>query len=153
MIIAAYKGKSLLSIFIKFFTWSKYSHVSVLFENGNEYEAWQKGGVQIVPIFGMNHKKGTVIDLYKLKTTDEEEQKAELFALSQLGKKYDYWAILGFMIRKNIHEKKALVCSEYVFSICLSIGKVLLNNLKAYQVSPRDITTSPLLTFHKTIKL
>jgi hypothetical protein len=152
--ICLYKGTSLVSKLIKFRTWSDYSHVSfVAGENlsGPEYEAWHIGGVQRVNSFALNHKPGTRVDLFDIKLTPGENEGLLEFYESQLGKKYDFRAIGGFVLRLNVQDKDALFCAEYTISGFEKIKKPLLARIPAYKVPPGYIPLSPLLDYCGTI--
>lgn len=151
--IAAYKGKSLISRLIRFFNWSEYSHISWVCDDGTEYEAWHIGGVKHVHKFGQNHTKGTEVDLFDITLTKGQKDDLEKFLSSKVGCKYDFQAIFGFIIRDSIANKNKLFCSEYIFEAFKSIKISLLNNIEAYKVFPGLLVLSPLLTYKKTIKI
>lgn len=150
--IGGYKGTSPSSRVIRWRDWSEYSHMSWI-ESGvqDEYESWIKGGVQHVDRFGLNHRPGTVIDLFDIDLTPGEHDGLIGFYESQLGKGYDFRALLGFSLRIDIHDKKALFCSEYIFGGFIEIRKPLLERIPAWKVPPAYIPLSPLLKFTGSI--
>lgn len=154
MIICEYIGISLRSKFIMWFTWRKYSHTSITFAtiaNGylvgdkSEWEAWPKNGVEHVPLFGMNHTKGTRVDLYVLRhhLNRDELENGMLFLSAQEGKKYDWWGIMGMALRARTHNDSRWFCTELVFTFLRMCGRTILQNIEAYQTSPGIIETSP----------
>ncbi|MCP4451390.1 MAG: hypothetical protein GY809_08010, partial [Planctomycetes bacterium] len=66
MKILGYKGISFISHLIKFQTRSEYSHIGVMLDNGQVYEAWQSGGVRLIAAPQIGHKPGTPIDVYNI---------------------------------------------------------------------------------------
>ena len=153
-----YQGKSFFpSKFIIWFTWSnnKYSHSawsfceidgSRLVGDISEYEAWAGKGVVHVPEIGLNHTKGTRIDLYELtpELSNDDANEGLKFLSEQIGKKYDYKGILGFLLRKkNMHNPDAWFCSELVFAFLRKCGRFVLNEVEPYQVNPQMLPMCP----------
>lgn len=149
--IALYKGTSLVSKAIKFINWSEYSHASWMTSDGGEYESWDTVGVRYSSIFGSQHTKGTEVDLFEIKLTKAEIDALEMFFREQMGKKYDYMGILGFLMRKDEHVHNRWFCSELIAAGFESIKKPLLRNIPSYKVYPGMIAYSTLLTKVKTI--
>ena len=144
--ICFYKGKSFVSGVIKWFTWGEYSHVAYMFENGELIEAWHKGGVVHRMSWLEGHKAGTVIERYKITGMDEEhEQIMVAFLKSQVGKKYDYRGLFGFLGRKAIENALKWFCSELIMEATKKAGIPLLLRVPSYKVSPTQENTSPLL--------
>jgi hypothetical protein len=107
-----YEGKSLISKLIKWRTYSKFSHIAIEL-NKRVYESWTGNGANGVVISNSPltyHTKGTKI------TTIEIEMKNiliwEMFLELQIGKKYDYLGILGFVLDKDLHNSLEWFCSE-----------------------------------------
>ena len=158
--ILQYIGKSFFpSKFIQWFTWGKYSHsawsfceieAGMLVGDISEYEAWAGKGVVHVPAIGLNHTKGTRIDLYDLKAklNNKEASEGLTFLTEQIGKGYDYKGILGFILRKkSLHNPYDWFCSELVFAFLLKCGRFLLHGIKPYQVSPQMLPLCPDLVY------
>ena len=176
LMVAGYRGIGWVSDLIKLLTYSKYSHLGVLFTedmnvqvNGRWHfiaagcviEAW-KGGVKISDSLGANHTHGTPVDLFAFKTplTPEQEQRMAAFLISQKGKGYDYWNVGRFVpiVRllfpkpePNIYLRNHVFCSELVMESSIEIKTPLLERCKAWEVPPRDPPRSPLLRFVKSV--
>lgn len=143
--IAFYRGTSILSRMIRWFNWSIYSHVSWIEWDGDksEIEAWRPK-VQRVAHWGANHKPGTRVDLYQVSPELSEDAHANLvaFLTSELGCGYDYFGIVGFILRIKGPARKRWFCSELVFEALLHAGRRVLSNVEPYQVSPGLLATS-----------
>lgn len=154
-----FKGVSLTSKLIKFFTWSKYSHVSLKFSDDMLLEAWHK--TNSVQMYSVNeifsvHKNGTKIDVYELnneyfdiqtKLIIEEKIKSNSFFY--LNKKYDFLGVLGFLTKSKIKNNRWF-CSEIIHKLFKDIGIILINT-ESYKVYPGLLSYSPFLVKKKEI--
>jgi uncharacterized protein YycO len=156
-----FKGKSLISRVIQFFTWSKYSHVGIKFSNNEFLEIWpSKEGVTLCDLnyIHMTHQKGTVIDIFTLdgkyinENIGELENKIYESCKKYIGSKYDFLGILGFVFRKKVHKKSKWFCSELVHHL-FSEQNIRLVNTDSCKVHPGLLSYSPLLKKVGTIKL
>jgi uncharacterized protein YycO len=92
------------------------------------------------------HKEKTVVEVYEIVgLTDEQRARIETFLVAQIGKPYDYLAILGFMFRKPLQKPSRWFCSELVFAACQAAGIKLLARIPPWKVSPDLLAISPLL--------
>jgi hypothetical protein len=140
--IAGYRGKGAGGRAIKWFTFSPYSHVSMVFDMGDhglEYESIQRKGV---------HKQifdpAADCDLYPLKVYADEEMDAIRAWESILGAKYDWTGIWGFLVRKKRELLSRWFCSEAASWVCRTIGKRL-SRKKDFQHTPGDVCASMVL--------
>jgi uncharacterized protein YycO len=148
--IGLYKGKSILSRIIKFRTWGKYSHASIVTSDLEVYESWY--GVRHVGSVLQGHSKGTEVDLYNIKgLTVEQEEQIIAFCTEQLGKGYDYFAIIGFVLRRNYDSMERWFCSELVHEACKNAGVILIDNVESYKVDPTLLSYSPILEYSHTV--
>lgn len=139
-VIALYEGTSILSLIIRFRCWSRYSHAAWLCSDGSVIEAWQRGGVRHVASVSSQHTPGTVVRIYDVPGVDRVA--VESFLTSQIGKPYDFFAILGFVFRRPFpHLRPKWFCSELVSTAC-DKGGVRLLNKPAWKTSPGDIADS-----------
>ena len=164
-----YSGTSLISRLIRWQTWSKYSHVSMIIADSDnvkkwiEYEAWHvsdktkwyrplAGYFQKVP-FGKNHKKGTKVDLFEVEgitslQIDLCKEQAENFARKKIP--YDYSGVSGFLVRKPYGDNNKLFCSESIVEI-LKFASIKIINVESYKTSPGTLSLSPIITYRKTL--
>jgi uncharacterized protein YycO len=148
-VIALYKGRSALSRIIEFRTWSPYSHAAWVDEDlGQVIETWE-GGVGVSKTLGERHAKGTRVDLFSVTGETREARVAiRTWLMNQVGKPYDYWALLGFLARSKSMESQAKwFCSELVFQAYASCGIELLARVPAAKVDPGLPSYSPLLIY------
>lgn len=87
---------------------SKWGHVAVQIGD-HVYEAGLSYGVRVTSVEDM-HPPAASIDF---ELTEEQYDKAELAAATNIGASYDKLAMLGFFIVKRIQNDKQLFCSEY----------------------------------------
>jgi len=83
-----------------------------------------------------------------LATADIPEQPVLDYALSQIGKPYDWRAIVNFGFHRDWRSPDSWFCSELVAWACEAAGYPLLNPAEPHdRVTPRDLMLSPLLSF------
>jgi hypothetical protein len=165
--VALYKGKSAVSLAIRWFTRSEYSHAAFLFDEpaeaaaeklaargfnfgplvwhikGSVVEAWQ-GGVKNSPSMSTLHSKGTHVDLFEFAAPlawPEETQLVQVLK-GQVGLPYDYRDILAFLFRKRGKPGRALFCSELVDKDCEEVGRPLFRKTEAWRVPPDWLSRS-----------
>lgn len=144
--IAFYRGTSFISRAIKWFTWGNFSHVSYIFDDDRVIEAWHKGGVVERQSFHESHKPGTRVERYKVKDMTHVQEVEFIDKLrKEVGKKYDFRGIVGFIRRADTHDFLKWFCSELIMQKLKDVGIDLLCRVKAYQVSPSELNQSPLL--------
>lgn len=99
---------SISSYLIRVFTWSKWSHCGVIV-GGKVYEATASNGVVLTNIGEFKNKYK---DYIILELPAKEGWQAKLH--NQLGKKYDWLAIINFIFRRNWQSPNKWFCSEYI---------------------------------------
>lgn len=134
--IAGYKGKGMGSSFIKWFTFSEYSHVSMIFPDGTEYEAIQGQGV-----IKHDFDDKSPADLFYVDVCEHQIKEARALCENMLGAKYDWKGIWGFLRRKKRHSADKWFCSEAVAYVCDKIGHPL-SRREPYRHRPEDVCMS-----------
>jgi uncharacterized protein YycO len=144
-VIALYKGVSKPSRIIRAFNWSEYSHAAWVDDDGSVYQAWSKG-VTLTRSISEDHTPGTEVHLYTvIGETPETREEVRKFMISQLGKKYDWLGILGFVFRaKSLHRRTKWFCSELVAEAYASAAHPLVR-APSFKVYPGMLAASPLL--------
>ena len=94
---------------IRWFTWSDWSHVDFVLRDGRFLGARLDGGVQIRP---HDYIIPSAFRYAYVEVPDPRQVYG--WATSQIGKKYDWRAIAGFLPRANWHDPARWFCSEYV---------------------------------------
>lgn len=146
--IGAYHGKSLLSSLIRWRTWSEISHVAAIRADGQVIEAWSRGGVRHLDSWHKGHTPGTRIDLYEPRSWSmTRHRKYWDWLLGQVGKKYDWLGVLGFLTRRDgAHSRLKWFCSEKIQEGSVAVGDPFLVNVPSHRVYPGQIPTSPVLS-------
>jgi hypothetical protein len=129
------------------FSWSNYYHASIVFPDGTEWQSKPGRGVCKGKPLGWLAEPGSRCELYEFiqPITEDDLQQITAFLIEEEGSGYDYKGILGFLLRWRSQSTDKWFCSELVFSACLAAGRRLLNNREPWQISPVDLTESPLL--------
>lgn len=152
-------------IYLRFIT-EKYSLESFLIRIGtrspfSHVEFVRCAGFKDVPIdtFGARVSGGVKVRPYDYCKPSKEMwftapniQHAYEWALTQVGKPYDWRAILGFAFSRDWREEDSWFCSELV---CRAFEKTpipLLNlSVGVWRISPRDLTLSNYVVRYKTV--
>lgn len=138
------KKRSPVSALIRFFTWSKYSHVDVIMSDENlVIGAYPGTGVTIAGRHQRvaESKRWAIMDLGDVPIEYVEEH-----LKSQIDKKYDWGGVLGFLSRRNWDKDDRWFCSELVVWACEQVGYRLFAE-RSNRITPRDLYISPMLEF------
>ena len=142
--IGLYKGTSMISTLIKWRTWSEYSHVSWINEDGSVIEAWTDGVCQRKSIHEA-HRPGTQIDIFDVKMSLEQKARIKLFLKGEIGKKYDYRGVMKFISRRSGDNQDRWFCSELIAAAFNFADVPLLVRIPVYKIYPGLLAYSPLL--------
>lgn len=120
------------SLLIRFGTFSNWSHVGVVTDLGVVETTWPKG----VHLTSWREfvDRHSAIELIDVALPDEFA--AVRFLTAQLGKKYDWTAILGFMFREPWAHPERWFCSELVEAACIAGGRRRFRD-KLRRITPR----------------
>ena len=130
---------NLASLAIRFWTWSHWSHVEFLLE-GEWFGARLNGGVKGRPLTYVKPSREKIVEI--------ELTEAQLAALvewlyRQEGKKYDWLAIIGIVIRRNWRCENRWFCSELYVAAFEYIHARLINADRLNRVTPGQADLSP----------
>ncbi len=126
-IIAIDSKHNIGSWLIKLFTFSKWNHVAVLFEDTGDLLTSTVVDVTLpskvrktsYAEFSIIYPKHVLLDI-----DIPDEKAAKLFAESQMGKSYDWTGILGIMFQnRKWEDNDKWFCSELVEAICIAGGR------------------------------
>lgn len=134
-------GPGFVSDFIKFWTWSEWSHVDVWTPDG-WLGARSNGGVQIRP---WDYTKVDKEEIRVITLDDATEANIMNWLHAQIGKPYDYLAIAGMPFRQDWQNDSRWFCSELVAAAFAQAGVPLLDADHYNRITPRDLYLSPLL--------
>jgi uncharacterized protein YycO len=101
----------LISDAIRVETWSPFSHVEFILDDGTYLGAHASGGVAIRPAY---YCKPTREERYAIPCTQEQKDAILAYAHSQIGKPYDFTDIVGILIHRDWHAEDSWICSELV---------------------------------------
>jgi uncharacterized protein YycO len=150
MKIAFYKGHTIIDKIILFFSRGGYNHVSIVLDDGRIIEAYPFKGVRVRnDIFESMHPK-TAIDIFEVYTTPEQDEIIKDFLMNQIGKKYDYHSVFGFVFyttEEGRRQSGRWMCSELVFAAFKQVGINLLERVDAWKVSPTILSFNPNMKF------
>lgn len=118
---------------ICWWTWSDYSHVDFVLSSGKLLGA-RGDGVKIRDPYPTKRK--LIVEV-------EASEDVLLAAHSQIGKPYDYTAMLGFIVKRDWQETDSWFCSELLAWAFEHGGKPLIRADGIYKVAPRDLLLSP----------
>lgn len=124
--ILAFRGRSWTSRVIQWRTGGPYSHVALL--PSMDYAAWRRyyplcaptvveawcGRVQHGDVC-LAHTPGTPVEVWCMPATPAQITAVDVFCLQEIGKKYDYMALLGFVTSTmRVDQPDRWFCSELV---------------------------------------
>lgn len=140
--ILLFHGRGLISALIRWQTRGRYSHAALLLPDGRIVEAWSGDGVRVKRLTDWSG-----VDCYMIPgMTAAQWDDAIAFALDQLGKGYDYWAIVRFISRERMPDNDRWFCSELVFAAIEHAGVRLFERTHSWSISPGTLEISPLLS-------
>ena len=144
-----YHGVSFFSRAIRFRTWSDISHVSITAPTGRTFEAVPRYGV--VDHFGLDryHTPGTRISIYRFEVPHADALDGLIFLREQVGKKYDWGGITGFVFRKDWQNAEKWFCSEYAQAFSIKVGLPFLERVEPHKVDPADLRKSPRIAYDR----
>jgi hypothetical protein len=162
IIICQYRGKSPISLLIKAKTWSSISHSAIarvpdsfpalcpedrldVLTHCPIVEAW-RGKVQLAHGIETLHTPGTHTSIYAVSRIGFDPAACWDFALAQVGARYDYRGVLGFVSRRDgAQHPDKWFCTEHVFTSVAEGGVELLARIPAHRVNPGMLDISPLM--------
>jgi uncharacterized protein YycO len=133
---------------IRFGTRSDWNHVDLLFEDGTLIGSSGKGhGVEKMSLNERLSDKYRIVRYRIDEITLPDEAAARRFAEEQVGKKYDYTAVIAFLLpwRENWNVKRKWFCSELA-AAAIHAGGVKIARMDQWRVTPNFLDINPLLT-------
>lgn len=124
------------SALIRAATWSRWSHVSIIDDGDMVIEAAALHGVRRVPFVDAINRAADAA-LVELPSPDAAAVIAA--AASQIGKPYDYTAILGLGLRRDWQQDDAWFCSELVAWAFAQGGTPLFRPEAMHRVTPQHL--------------
>jgi len=131
---------TLLGRAIRLLTFSEYSHVSLCFDRYT-LGASARNGVHFESRKELLDKSTKHV----FAVVKADPVRAQKFALDQIGKSYDWGALLAWFFRARWRSNEKWFCSELV-AAALDYGGTSVVRKDLYRVTPQDLIQSPLLT-------
>lgn len=123
-------------------TWSEYSHVDVVMPDGRLLGAHTDGVKLLLPTYQPVAK---VCYLGFDYLTEQQEADCLKFYRDQVGKPYDYGAVLGVLAHHDWRNMSSWFCSELAFAGPAFAGRPLLNEAHVNRITPGKLLLSPYL--------
>jgi len=155
MRIALYHGTSFVDKAILFVCRGGYSHAAIVLNNNSIIEAYPFKGVRKRKNISDQMDK-CIADVFEVPTTPEQDTIIKDFLVSQLGKKYDWPAIWGFVLHTTKEGRKQYskwICSELVFAAFRKAGVPLLERIEAWKVSTTILSYNTTMIYEKSITI
>ena len=135
-IIVSTRKNNPVSMFIRWWTNSKWSHTRVMTSSVTFVEA-------TYPRVKVGHIDEMDGEVYRVLTplvplSDDEKADLKFWVVSDIGKKYDWRGLVSFLLHKNIQKKSFFFCSEFVAEAYEAIKRPLLRR-EACWTTPGDI--------------
>lgn len=129
------------SAFIRYWTFSEYSHVDFVMPDGQLLGSHLSGGVKVRPANYAHFSK-------VLRVTADVPDSVLEAAVSQIGKPYDWQAIVNFFAQRDWREDDSWFCSELVAWSFEKAGYPLFNPAtQVWRLTPRDLLLAPTLHY------
>lgn len=131
-------GQGITGAFIRWYTWSWAAHTAVQLDDGSLIDATPSAGVsRHAGVSGSRVRSFSVVypDAATQKTV---EARVAQFLYAQLGKPYDWSAILGMGLRRDWHDPGQWFCYELVAAAWEDSGFPLLRAPHVNRLTPRD---------------
>lgn len=129
------KSNTLGGFAIRAALFSEHNHVGIQI-GGKVYDSTFSKGVDKSSI-GQFYKKWTVDYEIEFYLDDDDCKRVIKFLESQLGKKYDWRAIVALPFRRDWHKEKAWICSELVAEAMVHAGMSM--PMDTNRITPRDL--------------
>jgi uncharacterized protein YycO len=134
--ILAISNYSLGALIIKIFTFSKWNHVAICFNDEFVIDSTLSTGVHLTPFLVYKNKYKHFEEII---VNVPDEDAAKDFALRQLGKKYDWTALFGIVFQQRKWEKpNKWFCSELVEAVLAAGGKRRWREIAGLSILPRE---------------
>ena len=141
--ILMFRGGDWISWLVRVQTRSPYSHTGLLRSCGCcVIEAYPGAGVRVRKLTEADWGRIDAFDVPSLSPAGWEV--AEAFALSQLGKSYDWRGVFRFVDKLPALHNDKWFCSEFVHGSIAQGGVRLLERIESEAVSPAMVPLSPL---------
>ena len=134
LIIQLSANSTIISRLVQWVTRGEFAHVDIVLPRGALIGAYTFGGIKIVPFHLNNYSK---LKRYEIKV----DQHTIDWVGIQVGRKYDFMAILGFLLKLPPKENTASICSEFAMDVLMQSKSFKEHSIPfpSSKISPRDL--------------
>ena len=115
--------------------WGRWSHCALLSHNGTVIESTVPGGVREVPYIDFLSRHSRV---EAVKVSCLRPDRGMAFAQEQIGKPYDWRAVLGNLVRESWERPDAWHCAELVEAALVKAGRRRFRGNSGWRISPNQ---------------
>lgn len=134
-VLFASRKWSIASWLIRFFTFSKFSHVAIrISDELVVHSTFADGGVHCISLNEFAEKYPGYIEI-DIPLPDEKA--AINYAMDQIGKPYDWTAIVGMVFQRKWHEEDSWFCNEYWEAIAKIGGRPRFRD-EVHRITPQQ---------------
>jgi len=131
------------SWFIRFVTWSEYSHVDIVLHDQFLIGAIAPDGVVL---HNMDDRLAMASKALVMELPVQSLDDAKNFALSQIGKRYDWLGVIGIGLHRNWQEDDKWSCAELAAMALNAGGQRPFDSKFHNRITPQDLL---MLNFEK----
>lgn len=129
---------------IRMVTWSEYSHVDLVLDDGLLIGAIAGEGVVLSKV---SERASMSSKMVLMEIPVKDMAASEAFAIGQLGKQYDWLGVIGIGLKRNWQEDDKWSCAELVASILAAGGQRPFDSKFHHRITPQHLLS---LNFEKT---
>ncbi len=134
-------GRAPIMRLIQWRTQSKWGHVEHVLRDGSTIRAWFPGGVQHLPSTRVTAWEAEWRATVPM--TGPQADALEAFLLAQVGRRYDWFALVGLAFGQNWSRKGRWFCSRLEDAAYEAAGLDLKGDLPTARCTPALLATSP----------
>lgn len=124
------------AVLIRGVTWSKWSHVALVLDDGTAIEAtWPKVRRVALSEILAKHSKYVIVDI------PVDYHKVVDAAMSQIGKPYDITSLFGILVHRSWSDTDSWFCSELVAWSFAQSGNSLFREEDVHRITPQNLWT------------
>lgn len=122
------------AVLIRGVTWSKWSHVALVLDDGTAIEAtWPKVRRVALSEILAKHSKYVIVDI------PVDYNKVVDAAMSQIGKPYDITSLFGILVHRSWSDTDSWFCSELVAWSFAQSGNSLFREEDVHRITPQNL--------------
>lgn len=140
-----------LSPIIRMVTRGRWSHIALMCDANTVLEATGSHGVGKTPLESLI-ARSTEYCIVEVNVPRGTHAKLCRAGSTQLGKKYDWWGIVGLSLNRDWQDPTDWWCSEYVAWMFEQAGSPLIRADAVHRVTPEDLWKLPFKVVYSSSK-